>query len=180
MMSLKAVRIPDVEGKIIITPRGENRYVLFETGRRYDPEKKYTTVERKVIGVQIRDRPGMMFPNENYRILFPEEAEEQDAIQEYAAEWRARGQAREYFDQVYFEFMMLSRRMPEGKLNANKARRINQVLRPMLKMLKPAGLAGMLELLPEENAEEITYSDAGLLLTLWKTAVNQYFQNRRP
>ena len=151
-----------MEGKIIITPRGENRYVLFETGRKYDPEKKYTKVERRVIGVQVRDRPEYMLPNENYQELFPEKDPSEDpALESYTRERDRSERARAYFDQVYFEFMMLSRRMPEGKLSENKARRINQVLRPMKELLEAAGMTEMLELLPErpsgtgkeENAE---------------------------
>ena len=105
--------------------------------------------ERKVIGVQSQERPEMKFPNENYGILFPEEMEEQDAVMEYAAELKARERPRAYFDQVFFEFVMLSRRIPEGKLSANIARRINQVLRPMKKLLEAAGMTEMLDLLPE-------------------------------
>ena len=158
----KPVRIPNMPGKIVFRKKGENSYVMLETGRSYDPERQYTNVERKMIGVQIPERPEYMLPNENYRELFPEKDPAEDpALENYTRERDRTERATAYFDQVYFEFMMLSRRMPEGKLSANKARRINQVLRPMKELLEAAGMTEMLELLPErpsgtgkeENAE---------------------------
>ena len=150
MFMSKPVRIPNRPGKIVLRKKGENTYVMLETGRRYDPERQFTHVERKMIGLQIPEKPEYMMPNENYQELFPEkDASEDPALESYARERDRKEWARAYFDQVYFEFMMLSRRMPEGKLSTNKAKRINQVLRPMMELLEAAGMAEMLELLPE-------------------------------
>ena len=49
----------------------KSNYVLYETGRRYDPKRQYMLVDRKNIGVQIPGRPEMMLPNENYLTYFP-------------------------------------------------------------------------------------------------------------
>jgi hypothetical protein len=49
----------------------KSNYVLYETGRRYDPNRQYTLVDRKNIGVQIPGRPEMMLPNESYLTYFP-------------------------------------------------------------------------------------------------------------
>ena len=179
----KPVKIPKVPGKILIQKRGNVQYVLMETGRKYDPEKQYNTPERKVIGVLMEDRPDMMLPNENFYASFPDamngpEPKEAD----YGKSRDTQQRIRDYFDQVYFEFMALSRKMPELKINANKARRINQVLRPMMDILQEDDGAELLEFLPEEVAKEedrMSYSDAGLLLTLWKTAVNRHFMKMR-
>ena len=78
------VFIPEVPGKIVIKKKGENSYVLFETGRRYDPERQYNIVERKMIGIQIPDRPELMMANENYLEYFGEGAEE-NRTEEYSA-----------------------------------------------------------------------------------------------
>ena len=65
------VRIPDVPGKIVFRKKGNSRYILLETGRRYDKWRKYNLVERRLIGIQIPEKPEYMLPNENYYMLFP-------------------------------------------------------------------------------------------------------------
>ena len=183
MAEWKPVRIPYKDGKTVIASRGASRYVLYETEQKYDPGKQYYIPIRKVIGTQIPEQPEFMLPNEKYRELFPDiNASKNMELENYVRERDRTARARAYFDQVYFEFMMLSRRMPERRLSANKARRINRVLRPMMELLETAGMADMLEQLPEgekDGAAEWNCSDAGLLFTLWKTAVNRYFQERR-
>ena len=54
--------IPDVRGKISYKKYGETRYVQYETGRRYDPDRKYNLPERVIIGVQIPGRPEETVP----------------------------------------------------------------------------------------------------------------------
>lgn len=65
------VKIPTVSGKITFQKQYEATYVLLETGRIYHPEKKYTTVQRKLIGRICPDNPDFMVPNDNYFVLFP-------------------------------------------------------------------------------------------------------------
>ena len=61
----RAVLIPKVEG-ITYKKKGESTYVVYETGRKYDPENQYNIPERIQIGIQIPAEPDMMLPNENY------------------------------------------------------------------------------------------------------------------
>ena len=74
----KPVMIPDRPGKITYKKHGDTRYVQYETGRVYDPNRRYTLVNRVVIGVQIPDRPELMLPNENYAIWIREEGEKME------------------------------------------------------------------------------------------------------
>ena len=141
MAEWKPVRIPYKDGKTVIASRGASRYVLYETEQKYDPGKQYYIPIRKVIGTQIPEQPEFMLPNEKYRELFPDiNASKNMELENYVRERDRTARARAYFDQVYFEFMMLSRRMPERRLSANKARRINRVLRPMMELLETAGM----------------------------------------
>lgn len=66
------VKIPDVPGKVTIKKQYAASYVLLEIGRIYRPEKKYTNVQRKMIGKVCSDKPGFMIPNNNYFELFPQ------------------------------------------------------------------------------------------------------------
>ena len=63
------VDIPDVKGKITIKM---NRYVMYETGRVYLPDKKYNRPERVCIGILKEDDKSKMRPNETFRIHFPD------------------------------------------------------------------------------------------------------------
>ena len=94
---------------------------------------------------------------------------------------------RDYFDQIYFEFMAMSKRNPEGKLKAYKAKRINQALKPMMELLRESPYANTLELLPEnegtprkkeKGTDGMSYSDVAMLLTSYKCAVNRFFMKR--
>ena len=70
----RAVLIPKVKG-ITYKKKGESTYVVYETGRKYDPENQYNIPERIQIGIQIPAEPDMMLPNENYLKYFFEEME---------------------------------------------------------------------------------------------------------
>ena len=61
----KAVMIPKRKG-VSFKSKGDTNYVIYEIGRKYDPEKQYTVPERVQIGIQIPAEPEMMLPNENY------------------------------------------------------------------------------------------------------------------
>ncbi len=64
------IDIPDVPGKITIS-RGV--YVQYETGRRYNPDKKFNIPIRVTIGKLCSDDEGKMFPTEKYLACFPDE-----------------------------------------------------------------------------------------------------------
>ena len=70
----RAVLIPKVKG-ITYKKKGGGTYVVYETGRKYDPENQYNIPERIQIGIQIPAEPDMMLPNENYLKYFFEEME---------------------------------------------------------------------------------------------------------
>ena len=189
----KPVMIPKAAGKITLTQRGESIYVLYETGRKYDPNRKYNIPERVGIGVQIPGRPELMLPNENYLTYFPKEeakmsSEEKKELENYDAEREQQFMLRDFFDQLFFEFQIMSRKRPGFVVNENKVRRLNKVLEPVMEMLKNEAYAGFLELIPEpevQKAEDgssvltgMSYSDVSLLLTQFKGALNRYFQKK--
>lgn len=64
------VKIPEDNPKITIN---KGVYVKYETGRIYNPEKKYNIPNRVTIGKLCGDE-GMMFPNEKYLSYFPDES----------------------------------------------------------------------------------------------------------
>ncbi len=158
MMMNYPVRIPDVPGKLVYRDQGENRYVLFETNRRYDAERGNTRVERKVIGVQIPEQPELMFPNENYLLYFGGEDqtidEKRDALVRGFEAERERGKMlRAFFDKVYFEFLHMSRKTPENPVSGEKVKRINRILKPLMEMMEGEEYAEFLELVPEVSGE---------------------------
>lgn len=63
------VDIPAEPGKIIVK---SDRYVLYETGREYNPEKKYNIPQRVTIGKICDGREGKMYPNDKFRTYFPD------------------------------------------------------------------------------------------------------------
>lgn len=66
------VKIPDVKGKIIIKKKGNASYVLYEYGRDYKPDKKYSIPKRSIIGKLSDADPSLMYPNEHYQDYFPD------------------------------------------------------------------------------------------------------------
>lgn len=63
------VEIPEVPGKITIR---KGTYAMYETGRTYNPEKKYNVPNRVTIGKIYKSEKGKMYPNEKYNAYFPE------------------------------------------------------------------------------------------------------------
>lgn len=186
------VLIPSVKGKIIFQKKGETSYVMYETGRAYDPNRRYTIPERRVIGVRIPGRPDMMLPNENYLTYFPKGAEkmteqEKETIETYTQEREYGRMLRDFFDQLFFEFQTQSRRTPNQVINAYKAERLNRVLKPLKELMREEPYAAFLEEIPmpetsvnegKETTTGLTYSDAALMMTQFKGAVNRYFQKQ--
>lgn len=50
MYTRNPVSVPDAKGKLLFRKQGKNTYVHYETGRVYDPVRKYNTPNRVVIG----------------------------------------------------------------------------------------------------------------------------------
>ena len=187
----KPTLIPKIRGKITFQKKGNSIYVLYDIGRQYDPNRKYCLKNRTMIGVQIPGRPEMMLPNENYLTYFPKgeenmTEEEKKNAQDYADERENGLMLRDFFEQLFFEFQMMSRKKPNGVVNEYKVERLNRVLRPLLEMMKGEKYATFLEEIPmpqvkttkdgEEIKTGLTYSDAALMMTQFKSAVNRYFQ----
>ena len=185
------VLIPDRPGKILFKPKGESIYVLFETERHYDPNRKYYLKNRTIIGVRIPGRPEMMLPNENYLTYFPKEEEkmtnqEKEAVQGYASEREYGLMLRDFFEQMFFEFQIQSRKKPNSVVSEYKVERLNRVLVPLMDMMKGEQYAMFLEEIPmpetteDKNGQKtttgLTYSDAALMMTQFKGAVNRFFQ----
>ena len=187
----KPTLIPKISGKITFQKKGSSTYVLYDIGRQYDPNRKYCLKNRTMIGVQIPGRPEMMLPNENYLTYFPKgeenmTEEEKKNTQDYADEREYGLMLRDFFDQLFFEFQMMSRKKPNSVVNEYKVERLNRVLRPLMEMMKGEKYASFLEEIPmpevkttkdgQEIKTGLTYSDAALMMTQFKGAVNRYFQ----
>ena len=148
--SNRPVRIPDLKGKISYKKQKDSRYVMYETGRRYDKYKKYNVVSRICIGIQIPARPEYMLPNENYFRMITEgervmNENEQEALDEFEFERAQAFMLRDFFEQMYYEFQYQSRRQPNTILNEYKVRKLNKILEPLKEMMKEepgGGVAG--------------------------------------
>ena len=184
------VLIPKVPGKITFQKKDKSNYVLYETGRRYDPNRQYTLVDRKNIGVQIPGRPEMMLPNENYLSYFPKGGsemteEEEKLVQEYTEEREHGLMVRDFFEQMYFEFQGLARKKPNSVVNLFKVERLNRVMGMMKEMMQGEEYAMFLEEIPEPEETEnedgtiirtgLTYSDVSMILTQYKIAGSRFF-----
>ena len=190
----KPVKIPVVPGKITFRKKEQGTYVQYELRREYTRSTQQSRVERVQIGVQIPERPDLMLPNEHYFTYFPKgeetmNTEEKASAENYEAEREYRFTLREFFDQLFYEFQKMSRKNPEGIVNENKVKRLNSVLQPLLEMMKDEEYARFLELIPEPEPQEtkegrtvttgMSYGDAALLMTQFKSALTRYFQKRR-
>ena len=194
MISNHVVPIPKAKGKIVFRKENGSVFVEYEIRRVYDKNRKYNKPERTRIGVRIPERPDLMLANDNYFIYFSKgeetmSAEEKASTENYEAEREYRFTLREFFDQLFYEFLKMSRKNPEGIVNENKVKRLNSVLQPILEMMKDEDYVRFLELIPEPETQEtregqtvltgMSYGDAALLMTQFKSALTQYFQNKR-
>lgn len=184
------VMIPKIKGKITYKKQGDNCYIQFETSRTYDPNRRYTLVDRKIIGIRIPGQTELMLPNENYVTYFPKGDEkmteqEKEAVENYTQEREYGLMLRDFFDQLFFEFQMQSRRTPNDIVNEYKAERLNKVLKPLKELMKEETYASFLEEIPKPETigtgegkivTGLTYSDAALMMTQFKGAVNRFFQ----
>ena len=188
------VLIPRVPGKITLRKKEQGTYVQYQLSRIYDPNRQQSRVDRVEIGVQIPQRPEMMLPNENYLTYFPKGEEmmtneEKDTVQEFANEREYGLMLRDFFEQLFFEFQIMSRKKPNGVVNEYKVERLNRVLKPLMDMMREETYAGFLEEIPVPEVHEdengmkttkgLTYSDVALMMTQFKGAVNRFFQSRR-
>ena len=184
------VMIPKVKG-ITFRTRGERTYVLYETGREYDPDKQYSNVKRVIIGIRDSIRPEMMMPNEKYLQVFlpamgAAGTEKQEMLERFEEERQRRYMLRDLFLGLFYEFQTMSRKNPDGVVNRDKVKRLNQVLEPLMEMMKGEASAAFLEKIPDPEEEEKdgkllcrgkSYSDVALLMTQFKSTLTRYFQS---
>ena len=152
------VKIPKVAGKITFRKTTDRTYVLYETGRVYNPVKKTNTPQRAMIGLQIRNAPALMLPNENYEKYFGKDGEEKMTAKERTAAENFEATSSDFwmlncmFEQLYYEFQIQAHRSPHFVVNAYKIQRINKVLVPLKRMMEEKAYAEFLEI-PEEPRE---------------------------
>ena len=181
------VLIPELPGKISFKKKNDSEYVQYLIERTYDPVRKHTLPERKIIGIRIPSLPGMMLPNENYRIYIEGEKnmneEQKQTAENYAADRKNFFMLRDLFEQMYFEFQFQARRKPDDILNSYKAVKINSILKPLRELMAGEEYAAYLDLADTGQSGETddaetpagkTYSDVVLLLTQYKGAMRRY------
>ena len=184
MLTRDPVKIPRIPGKIRIMKKDGIEYVRYETERTYNPEKQYNAPKAAVIGRKIAAMPGLMYPNENYDKYFGEEENEMEEEltaeeEQYIRENSIYGLYSSFFTGMYNEFRLQTRKKADEAINRYKAENINKVLRPLLEMMKGEEYAELLGLIEsgEDGETEMTYSDAMLLLTQYKSALAKYHRN---
>ena len=82
-----------------------------------------------------------------------------------------------FFLALYFEFRAQTKSRGDEKVNPYKAESINQVLRPLKEMMQNEVYGEMLGMINEEE-EEMSYTDAMILLTQYKSALAKYSRKR--
>ena len=87
------------------------------------------------------------------------------------------------FSKMYTEIYQMSRKKPEGIVNAFKVERINRVLKPLYDLMKDEPYITYLELVTEPTIEKqgrstvengLTYSDVMLILSQYRSGLGQY------
>ena len=117
------VKIPDVKGKISFNKKADRTNVRYEIGRTYNSTRKNTNPQRVVIGLQIRNAPTLMLPNENYEKYFGKDGEEKMTAKERTAAENYKATSNDFwmlscmFDQLYFEFQIQAHRNPHFIVN---------------------------------------------------------------
>ena len=153
--STKPVKIPKVPGKITLRKRSDRTYVVYETGRTYNSARKNTNPQRKYIGLQIRNAPTLMLPNENYEKYFGKDGDEKMTAKERMTAENFEAMSNDFwmlncmFEQLYFEFQIQAHRNPHFVVNAYKIQRINKILVPLKRLMEGKPYGAFLEIPPE-------------------------------
>ena len=153
--SSKPVKIPEVAGKISFMKKTDRTYVRYEFGRTYNPVKKSTIPQRAIIGLQIRNAPTLMLPNENYEKYFGKDGDEKMTAKERMTAENFEAMRNDFwmlncmFEQLYFEFQIQAHRNPHFVVNAYKIQRINKILVPLKRLMEGKPYGAFLEIPPE-------------------------------
>jgi len=181
------VKIPNIPGRISFSRTEDKEYVRYLTERKYNTDRKYSEPQRIIIGRRVETMPGLMYPNDNYEkyILEKEEGTMDETMtpeeEEFARHNKTYGVYYPFFDALYHEFRQQTRKKPEERLNLYKAENLNRVLTPLKDMMKNeeyAELLGLIEI-TEDGKAEMSYSDAMILLTQYKSALTKYHRSHR-
>ena len=149
------VKIPEVAGKISFMKKTDRTYVRYEFGRTYNPVKKSTIPQRAIIGLQIRNAPTLMLPNENYEKYFGKDGDEKMTAKERMTAENFEAMSNDFwmlncmFEQLYFEFQIQAHRNPHFVVNAYKIQRINKILVPLKRLMEGKPYGAFLEIPPE-------------------------------
>ncbi len=134
------VLIPEIQGRVFMRNKGDSVYVLFQISRTYDPETKNNRSERCIIGIQIPRKPEYMLPNENYYKYFvtkeAAERNEKQATQDFARKMAQWEKLRDDFDHMYYDFQTVSRGRWNEVVSPDSVTMINEILAPVIEMLK--------------------------------------------
>ena len=153
--SSKPVKIPEVAGKISFMKKTDRTYVRYEFGRTYNPVKKSTIPQRAIIGLQIRNAPTLMLPNENYEKYFGKDGDEKMTAKERMTAENFEAMSNDFwmlncmFEQLYLEFQIQAHRNPHFVVNAYKIQRINKILVPLKHLMEDRPYGAFLEIPPE-------------------------------
>ena len=187
MLTQDPVKIPEIPGKINIRIQEGIAYVRYLADRHYDPERKHNVPKWVNIGKKIESMPSMMYPNDNYERIFCEE--EREAMEEsktpeeeqFSRDSSTYTLYSSFFEGLYHEFKQQTRKNADYFVNGYKADSINKVLLPLKEMMQGEPYAELLGLITSiENEEEgMTYSDAMILLTQYKSALAKYRRERK-
>ena len=185
MLTEGLVKIPNISGKISFSRKEEKEYVRYETDRKYNADRKYSEPVRVVIGRRSEAMPGMMYPNDNYEKYFinKEEAPVSEAMTQEEAEFsrnnKTYGMYNPFFEALYHEFRQQTRKRPDSPVNRYKAESLNQVLIPLKEMMQGEEYAELLGLIETGGEDGMSYSDAMILMTQYKSALAKYRRNHR-
>ena len=87
-----------------------------------------------------------------------------------------------FFEALYHEFRQQTRKRPDNTVNPYKADSLNKVLHPLKEMMRGeeyAELLGLVETVGEDKENGMSYSDAMILLTQYKSALAKYRREHR-
>jgi hypothetical protein len=186
MLTQDPVKIPEIPKKIRFKEKDGTQYVQYLEGRKYDSDKKHNVPNWVNIGKKIESMPSMMYPNDNYeRIFCEEEREVMEESKTPEEEQFTRDSStytlyNSFFEGLYHEFKQQTRKNGDYFINAYKADSINKVLLPLKEMMQGEPYAELLGLITSiENEEDgMTFSDAMILLTQYKSALAKYRRER--
>ena len=178
MMNQDPVKIPEIPGKITFVKMDEREYVRYLAERKYNADLKYTEPDWVLIGRRSETMPGLMYPNDNYERFFGEETGEGTMTAEEAEFTRNNeiyGLYMPFFEALYYEFRHQTRRNPDNRVNEYKAECLNRVLEPLKDMMRGEEYAELLGLIGS-GEEGMSYGDAMILLTQYKSALAKFYR----